>query len=158
MGSPSVKLPLTEAERGELRRNRIKISQLSRMSCGELKAITSIPAERAKELVALATFQTIPDIGPAMAECLVLLGYSHPRELQGANPAKLLDNLEERLGYWVDPCVEDELWLAVHFADHPEIPRRWWDFTHDRKLYRAKHGYPPTRPTLAWDDPSRKGK
>ncbi|KPV39368.1 helix-hairpin-helix domain-containing protein [Alicyclobacillus ferrooxydans] len=50
----------------------------------------------------------IPDIGPVMAECLVLLGYSHTIRLKGKDPVRLLDTPEERLGFWLDPCVEGQ--------------------------------------------------
>lgn len=155
MGSKTIKLPLTDDERASLRRNQIRTSQIPGMLDVELSQMTGIGIERAKTLVALARFQTIPDIGPVMAECLVLLGCSRLDEFAGEDPAHLLDELETILGYWVDPCVEDQLRLVIHYAQHPNVPKRWWDFTNERKAYREKFGYPATRPTLAWNDPHR---
>lgn len=155
MGSKTIKLPLTNEERASLRRNKIRTLQIPDMLDVELSQMTGMEVKRAKELIALATFQAIPDIGPVMAECLVLLGYFRLEEFVGQDPAHLLDELEARLGYWVDPCVEDQLRLVVHFAEHAAVHKRWWDFTDERKAYRAKFGYPATRPTVAWNDPLR---
>lgn len=158
MGSKTVKLPLSKDERDRLRISGIRLQQIPGMRGEELSLQTGMPIERADELVALATFQTIPDIGPVMAQTLVRLRFSHPNQLMGRDPACLLDELEGRLGYWVDPCVEDQLRLVVYCAEHPEARKRWWDFTEERKAYRSKHGYPGTRPTVAWNDPRREEK
>lgn len=158
MGAKSIKLPLAEEERRLLRETRIRMSEIPGMSCDELNVLTGISLERSAELIAFGTFQMIPDIGPVMAGCLVFLGYSHPSQLKGKDPAHLLNTLEVRLGYWVDLCVEDQLRLVVRYAEHPQVKKRWWDFTQVRKDYREKHGYPLTRPTIAWDDSCRDAK
>lgn len=155
--STALKLPLTDSERSRLRQNKIKIGQIPDIHPEQLSHVTGIPIDRAVELVALGAFQRIPDIGPSMARCLVRLGYSDVSELRGKDPAVLLDDLEVSLGYWVDPCVEDELRLVVHYAVHPDADMRWWDFTSERKAYRAKFGYPATRPTASWNDAARHG-
>jgi hypothetical protein len=156
MRSKTIKLPLSDEERKLFRRCKIRLLQIPGVLGVELSQMTGIEVERAKTLVTLAGFQTIPDIGPVMAECLVLLGYSRLEDFQGRDPAGLLDDLETRLGYWVDPCVEDQLRLVVYHAEHPNSAKRWWDFTGERKAYREKVGYPATRPTLAWNDPHRR--
>jgi hypothetical protein len=155
--SIALKLPLTENERVRLRQQKIRIDQIPDMQPEQLSLLIDVPIDRAVELTALGTFQRIPDIGPVMAQCLVRLGYSRVSQLHGKNPVGLLDDLEVSLGYWVDPCVEDELRLVVHYAEHPETDKRWWDFTGERKAYRAKHGYPATRPTMSWNDSTRQG-
>jgi hypothetical protein len=80
------------------------------------------------ELRAMSEFQSIPSIGKRFAEDLIQLGFYSLKELKGKNPAKLLDRFERQLGVWIDPCVEDQFRLVVHYADHPGTIRNWWDF------------------------------
>lgn len=102
--------------------------------------------ERAKYLIALSQFQTIPSVGPDLAKHVIDLGYYSLAELKGREPAKLFDQLEQLYGYRLDPCVEDSIRLIVHNAETSHSEKRWWDFTEERKLYRHKYGYPDTRP------------
>ena len=37
--------------------------------------------------------------------------------------------------------------LVVHHAQHPDDPKKWWDFTATTKRYRLEAGYPADRPT-----------
>lgn len=53
-------------------------------------------------------------------------------------------------GVWVDPCVEDQFRLVVHYANHPNSKHNWWNFTPERKAFREKNGYPSTRPKKPW--------
>lgn len=57
-------------------------------------------------------------------------------------------------GYWIDPCVEDQFRLAVHYAETGDMTKKWWDFTEERKRFRQKNGYSPQRPQKAWHEPS----
>ena len=77
------------------------MSQIPGMPCEELNLLTCIAHRRTEELIAIGRFQMIPDIGPVVAECLVPLGYSHPIQLKGKDPARLLDTFEERSRFWV---------------------------------------------------------
>lgn len=148
----SPKLPLTDEERRYLRRAGIRLIQIADMQPQTLSTVLQTSLDRATKVVALASFQRIPDIGPAMAQMLVRLGFTRLEQLKGRNPAQLLDALEMSQGYWTDPCVEDEIRLAVHYAEHPDAHKRWWDFTVERKAYRASHGYPATRPKKGWNE------
>ncbi len=60
--------------------------------------------------------------------------------------ADLLNAYEKKLGRRVDPCVEDQFRLVVHHANNRGCKKQWWDFTAERKVYRAKNGYPADRP------------
>ncbi|WP_342394388.1 helix-hairpin-helix domain-containing protein [Salipaludibacillus daqingensis] len=104
-------------------------------------------------LHALATFQRIPSIGAKMATNMVdKLGIYSLEELKNKNGAELLNALERELGFWIDPCAEDQIRCIVHYAINPESDKYWYDFTEERKLYRTKYGYPASRPKKAWYD------
>jgi hypothetical protein len=84
------------------------------------------------------------------AEDLVFLGYYSLNELKQKDGAKLTDEYEQKKGYWVDPCVEDQFRLVVHFANTHDTQKTWWDFTEERKKFRTEKGYPKGRPQKAW--------
>ncbi|MEJ8546703.1 helix-hairpin-helix domain-containing protein [Brevibacillus borstelensis] len=140
------KLPLTEAERTQLRRAKLRVADMGSQQPEHLSVLLGVSLERARELVALAAFQTIPSIGPKLAEDLVLLGYRTLGELRGLNGADLIDALEAKYGCQIDPCVEDQLRCVIHHAENPGSDKQWWAFTEERKAYREQRGYPATRP------------
>ncbi|GAB5523033.1 MAG: hypothetical protein Roseis2KO_09050 [Roseivirga sp.] len=152
MKKTNPKLPLTDQERSSLRKNKVKISQLPDYAVDELEVLLGATAERARELYALAEFQTIPSIGIKFAEDLVFLGYYSIAELKGQDGAKLTDAYELKKGFWIDSCVEDQFRLAVHYANTGDASRTWWSFTNERKAFRAKNGYPENRPETCWYD------
>lgn len=84
------------------------------------------------EKVALKALQTMPNIGPACARDLLLLGFREPAELKGQEPLVLYRKLEAVTQSRQDPCVLDTLMSAVHFAETGER-RTWWSFTEERK-------------------------
>lgn len=144
------KLPLTADERSAMRRHNLRIADIGSQEPSQLATCLGITAERASELVALAVFQSIPSIGPKLASDLILLGYRSLAQLRDKDGSALIDELEERCGTWIDPCVEDQMRCVVHYANHPDSDKQWWDFTEERKAFRAQHGYPSTRPTKPW--------
>ncbi len=148
----SIKLPLTEAEKASLRKHKIKLANILDFGVDELEVLLNAPTERAKEMHALAAFQTVPSIGIKFAEDLVFLGYYSLDELKGKDGAALTDEFERKKGYWIDPCVEDQFRLVVHFANTNDATKMWWDFTQARKNYRTTYGYPASRPPLAWHE------
>lgn len=148
----SIKLPLTDTEKASLRKHKIKLAQILDFDADELEALLNAPTERAKEIHALASFQTIPSIGIKFAEDLVSLGYYSLQELKDKDGATLTDEFERKKGYWIDPCVEDQFRLVVHFANTNDTSKMWWDFTQARKNYRTENGYPASRPKLAWHE------
>ncbi len=146
----SLKLPLTKEERRLLRSKKIRIAEIIDFAPDELEVILDVSSDRAKKLYALAEFQRIPSVGIKFAEDLVFLGYFSIEELKAKDGAELTNVYERKKGYWTDPCVEDQFRLAVHFANHRDYSRRWWDFTKERKSYRSANGYPDNRPQLGW--------
>jgi hypothetical protein len=150
-----IKLELTPVERGKLRKHKIKIQDIPKYPAEELGVILNIPAFRAMEISAMAEFQTISSIGIKFAQNLISLGYYSLDELKDKTGAKLVEDLEFSIGVWMDPCVEDQFRLVVHYANNRDDTKRWWDFTEERKKYRAGNGYPPDRPGKAWFEPHR---
>ncbi|MBI3220027.1 MAG: helix-turn-helix domain-containing protein [Bacteroidetes bacterium] len=144
------RLDILITEKKKLRANKIKLSEIHRHSAEDLRALLDISKIRAMELRAISEFQTIPSIGIRFAFDLISLGFYSIQELKGKDPAKLVDRLERQLGAWIDPCVEDQVRLCVHYAQHFDSRMNWWDFTKERKDFRQQYGYPASRPKTAW--------
>ncbi|WP_215777843.1 helix-hairpin-helix domain-containing protein [Paludibacterium sp. B53371] len=79
----------------------------------------------------------LPNIGPAMARDLQLLGVHAPGELAGQDPLALYWRLCELTGARQDPCVLDTLISVVRFVDGAPA-RPWWAFTAERKALLAR--------------------
>jgi hypothetical protein len=154
----NVKLELSESERKNLRKNKIKKSEILEYASDELAVLLNIPEVRAKEIYALADFQQIPSIGIEFAKDLVFLGFYSVEELHEKSGAELTDHYEKKKGYKTDPCVEDQFRLAVDFAKNRDFSKKWWDFTNDRKKYRIEIGYPKDRPKINWTEALNVGK
>jgi len=144
------KLNLSEAEKQNLKQNKIKVSQLRDLAPDEIGKLVCADTQRANEIYALIDFQSIPSVGPKFAYDLISLGYFGIDDLLEKNGHDLFNELELKQGFWTDPCVEDQCLLAVHYANNRGSNKNWWDFTADRKAYRSKNGYPKNRPVTAW--------
>ncbi len=148
----AIKLPLTPAEKAELKKNGVRIAAIIDYAADELEQLLKTTPERARLIHALAEFQSVPSIGIRFAEDLVFLGFYSLEELRGRDGAQLTDEFEQKKGYWIDPCVEDQFRLAVYFAGTHDTTKNWWDFTGERKRYRLANGYPANRPKTAWHE------
>lgn len=152
-----IKLPLTPAEKALLRKDKIKLADLHTFTTDELEFLLKATSGRAREIRALAEFQTVPSIGIRFAEDLVFLGYYALKDLKNKDGAKLTEEYERRKAYWIDPCVEDQFRLVVYFANTGDASKSWWAFTPERKKYRQENGYPADRPQKAWYETIGKG-
>ncbi|RXF70514.1 DUF4332 domain-containing protein [Arcticibacter tournemirensis] len=141
---------LTSAEKQALKAQRLTQKQMQAMAPDEVAAALKASPERTRELQALAEFQRIPSLGINFAEELIARGYYSLEQLRGRTAVELFDAFERHAGVWADPCVEDSYRLLVHFIEHGDTGKRWWDFTAERKAYRARHGFPAGRPSKAW--------
>lgn len=74
----------------------------------------------------------LPNIGPAMAKDLRLLGYTHPHQLAGADPLQMYQDLCVKTNAAQDPCVLDVFMSITHFMNGGP-PMNWWAFTAERK-------------------------
>lgn len=150
MQKTAPKLPLTPEERKHLRTAKLTLKDVATQDVHRIEQALQVSAARARYLRALAEFQTIPSIGPKVAQGVVSLGYYSLAEIKNEDGADLINRYEALTGYWNDPCLEDCFRCIVHHANHPDSEKSWFDFTAERKSYRAAHGYPATRPTIPW--------
>ena len=82
--------------------------------------------ERVKRLTDL------PNVGPATARDLILLGINTPSDLVGKDPLQLYRALCDKTGTRQDPCVLDVFMSLAQFAaGDPAQP--WWACTDERK-------------------------
>lgn len=74
----------------------------------------------------------LPNVGPAMAEDLQLIGIDEPDQLIGRDPLDLYYTLSDKRGARQDPCVLDVLISVTRFMNGEE-PKPWWAYTAERK-------------------------
>ncbi len=80
----------------------------------------------------ITDLEQIPNVGPAIADDLRLIGVSSPKDLLGKDPYALYDDLCHTTGTRHDPCVIDVFIAAVRFmTGTPSKP--WWKYTPERK-------------------------
>ena len=77
----------------------------------------------------------LPNIGPAGARDLILLGIKSVEDLRSRTPDSLYRELCARTGSKQDPCVWDTFAAVVHYAQTGER-KKWWEFTAIRKSNR----------------------
>jgi hypothetical protein len=80
----------------------------------------------------LTLLTDLPNVGPATARDLRLLGIHAPAQLRGQCPYTLHERLCTLTGTRVDPCVIDVFMSITRFMDG-EAPRPWWFYTAERK-------------------------
>ena len=80
--------------------------------------------------------QSLPSIGPSLAQDLRDLGFCTPNDLHGQDPEKMYTDLCELRGQKIDRCVLYSFRCAVHSVVSndldPEL-RKWWNWK-DRTL------------------------
>ncbi len=80
----------------------------------------------------LERLEDLPNIGPACARDLQLLGIHAPQDLIGQDPYEMHARLCHLTGHQHDPCLIDVFLSVVRFmAGEPARP--WWEFTAERK-------------------------
>ncbi len=96
---------------------------------GSAVVIKSPKAATADECQAL---EQLPNIGPALAADLRLIGIHTPADLRGKDAFVLYQKLCAATGQRQDPCVLDTFMAAVDFMrGAPAAP--WWQYTAQRK-------------------------
>lgn len=85
----------------------------------------------------LSKLTDLPNIGKACAEDLRLLGIQIPAQLIGKNPYQLFEDLCEKTGVKIDPCMLDTFISITRFMDG-EPPQPWWHYTEERKKNLAQ--------------------
>ena len=93
------------------------------------KQMKSPKAATAEDCHAL---EQLPNVGPAMAADLRLLGVHTPQSLKGRDGLQLYHALCTATGQRHDPCVLDTLLAIVDFMNGAP-PAPWWMYTKQRK-------------------------
>jgi len=92
-----------------------------------------IKAPKAATAALCRTLEHLPNIGPALAADLRLIGIREPRDLRGKDAFVLYQKLCAATGQRQDPCVLDTFMAATDFmSGAPAAP--WWKYTPQRKL------------------------
>lgn len=79
----------------------------------------------------------LPNVGPATAKDLLLLGIKKPQQLMAKDPYDLYHSLCTLTGVRHDPCVIDVFISITRFMSG-DPPRDWWAYTEERKQYLEK--------------------
>jgi len=91
-----------------------------------------IKAPKAASAADCKTLEQLPNIGPALAADLRLIGIQEPRDLRGKDAFVLYQKLCAATGQRQDPCVLDTFMAATDFMrGAPAAP--WWNYTAQRK-------------------------
>jgi hypothetical protein len=81
---------------------------------------------------ACTKLEDLPNVGPAVAGDLRLLGIMRPKQLHGRDPYKLYDRLCRITRQRHDPCLLDTFIAIVRFMEGEPV-RPWWYYTVERK-------------------------
>lgn len=97
-----------------------------------MEAEVGIKAPKAATAADCETLEQLPNIGPALAADLRLIGIKLPRDLRGKDAFVLYQNLCAATGQRQDPCVLDTFMAVADFMrGAPAAP--WWNYTAQRK-------------------------
>jgi len=97
-----------------------------------MSVATRIKQPKAAGAGSCQALEQLPNIGPALAADLRLIGIRSPRELRGRDPFVLYQALCAATGRRQDPCVLDTFMAATDFMRGAE-PAPWWVYTAQRK-------------------------
>jgi hypothetical protein len=98
----------------------------------QAKAAVRIKQPKAAHAGACSELEQLPNIGPALAADLRLIGIRTPKDLRGRDPFVLYQQLCAATGCRQDPCVLDTFMAATDFMRGAEAAP-WWVYTAQRK-------------------------
>jgi Pathogenicity locus len=76
----------------------------------------------------------LPNVGPAFAKDLLLLGVNLPLDLRGRDPLEMYQALCNKTGLQQDACVLD-VFISITRFINGETPQPWWFYTAERKKF-----------------------
>ncbi len=97
-----------------------------------MESTVVIKAPKAVSASDCKTLEQLPNIGPALAADLRLIGIRHPHELRGKDAFVLYQKLCAATGQRQDPCVLDTFMAATDFMSGAAAAP-WWKYTAQRK-------------------------
>jgi hypothetical protein len=92
---------------------------------------SSLP-RKAKSAADCHQLEELPNVGPALAGDLRLVGILHPSQLKSSDGLALYQALCRATGHRHDPCVLDTFLAVVDFM-RGAPPAPWWHYTAERK-------------------------
>lgn len=95
--------------------------------------MNAIKSPKARHAADCDQLEQLPNIGPAIARDLRLIGIQHPRDLKGKDAFVLYQRLCAVTGQRHDPCVLDTFMAATDFMAGAQ-PAPWWAYTAQRKV------------------------
>lgn len=97
-----------------------------------MRSMGAIKSPKAAYAAECKTLEQLPNIGPALAADLRLIGIRTPQDLRGQDAFALYRKLCTATAQRHDPCVLDTFMAASDFmAGAPAA--KWWDYTARRK-------------------------
>jgi hypothetical protein len=82
--------------------------------------------------------QQLPNVGPAVAADLRLLGIIEPKDLLGRDPYRMYEALCPKTKQRHDPCLLDVFLSVVRFMEGA-LAKPWWAYTEERKQQLLAH-------------------
>jgi hypothetical protein len=98
---------------------------------------TRIKAPKASSPDDCVVLEDLPNIGPALAADLRLIGIHSPRELKGRDAFVLYQKLNAATGTRNDPCVLDTFMAVVDFMNGAAAAPGWTYTAQRKALYGA---------------------
>jgi hypothetical protein len=105
-----------------------------------------IKAPKAASADECVTLEQLPNVGPAMARDLRLIGIGRPADLRQRDAYALYRQLERATGRRQDPCVLDTFLAIVDFMGGA-APQPWWAYTAARKQLHGQGQPSPSGPS-----------
>ncbi len=91
-----------------------------------------IKSPKAASAAECLRLEQLPNVGPALAADLRLIGIAEPSDLRGKDAFVLYQALCQKTGQRHDPCVLDTFMAVADFMrGAPAAP--WWNYTAERK-------------------------
>ncbi len=91
-----------------------------------------IKSPKAASAAECLRLEQLPNVGPALAADLRLIGIAEPSDLRGKDAFALYQALCRKTGQRHDPCVLDTFMAVTDFMrGAPAAP--WWNYTAERK-------------------------
>jgi Pathogenicity locus len=96
-----------------------------------------IKAPKAASADQCLRLEQLPNIGPALAADLRLIGITRPADLRDKDALTLYHALCAKTGQRQDPCVLDTFMAATDFM-RGAAAAPWWNYTAERKATFGK--------------------
>lgn len=100
------------------------------------------PARTHKQAVLLRPLQTLPGVGPSVAQDLWELGVRKPEQLKGKDAEALYEQFCALKKAKVDRCLLYTFRCAIHYVEHEKHPQaclQWGNWSDEKQGKRRPH-------------------